>query len=421
MNVKISKSETKGSVVIPSSKSVAHRVLIATFLSGGNAEVSGNLKAGDVIATFNCLCNLGAKMQINDEKSLISVNGREEIKTASIDVRDSGSTLRFLLPVIATLGIKCKVCGTKRLSDRPIGELLSVLAQHGAEFLNHSLPLETGGSITGGDYVIDAGVSSQFITGLLLALPVLKSDSRIILKNEMVSSGYVDVTIRVLKKYGIKIEKTDYGFFVRGGQKYREIKNIAVEGDWSSACFMACLGAINGEITLKGLDLNSAQGDKIVVDVLEKIGADVRFDEDGSLTVRKSELNAIKFDAENYPDIVPVLSAALAFCNGVSEISGVERLRLKESDRISEIIRLHSEFGIKAEYSDGVLKIYGGKPKACLYRSPDDHRLAMSAAVMASCIQGESKITGAECVNKSYPDFFDQLKQSGGNVDVQSL
>lgn len=414
--IKMYPSRISGEVKIPSSKSVAHRELIAGFLSGQPFSIHGNFSSGDIDTTRRCLDALGGIFEVNEDNTKISLVGFKDVDVPILDARDSGSTLRFLLPVISALGVECKVIGTERLSLRPISELTSVLTANGGSYSSDKLPLTAKGHLHGGDYVIDASISSQFITGLLFALPLLKEDSRIIYKNSLVSSNYVDITLECLEKHGIKADKKDCGFEIKGNQCYKSRNELVIEGDWSSACFMACLGAVGGSVLLTGLNPNSSQGDRVIVDLLRKIGAKVEYTS-GGLYIQKNELKPIEFNAENYPDIVPVLAASLAFANGKSKIYGVDRLRIKESDRIAETIKLLACFGVKAEYSDNALVIYGGKVTGGIYHSPNDHRMAMSFAVLATGGIGESEIIGKECVKKSYADFFEQLAEIGGKYE----
>ncbi len=414
--IKIYPSKISGEVRIPSSKSVAHRELIAGFLSGQPFSIFGSFTSSDIDTTMHCLDSLGGCFEVNDDHTSISLVGYKDINKPLLDARDSGSTLRFLLPVVSALGVECSMIGTERLSLRPIGELLSVLTANGGNYSSNRLPLKVGGILHGGDYQIDAGISSQFITGLLFALPLLKENSRIIYKNPLVSSNYVDITLECLLRHGIQVKKESYGFNIKGNQSYISQKSLEIEGDWSSACFMACLGAVSGKVLLTGLNHNSTQGDRIIVEFLKRIGAKVEYTSKG-LCIQKDRIRPIEIDAENYPDIVPVLAATLAFADGKSIIHGVDRLRIKESDRIAEIIELLSCFGINAEYSDDTLVIYGGYVTGGVYHSPNDHRMAMSFALLAIGGNGESVIDGEECVKKSYANFFEELKKLGGKYE----
>lgn len=414
MQVELSKSETFGTVAVPSSKSFAHRLLIASFLSGERTEIFGSFDVGDIQTTANCLKSMGGEIELTKDR--IVINGKK-IKDCALNVLDSGSTLRFLLPIVSALGIVAKFVGTERLANRPISKLLDTLRENGGIFSSDALPIVSSGKLVGGDYVIDGSESSQYVTGLLLALPILDKSSNVIIKGKTVSSNYIDITLDVLKQFSIKVKKTQTGYFVEGGQKYVSPKTIRVEGDWSSACFFAVLGAINGEVTVENVNLNSVQGDKVVVDVLKKAGVSI-IESTDKFTVKKSVVKQFDFDAENYPDIVPILSVLASFSDGVCCFKNVSRLKEKESDRLSGIVEMLKKFSIKAEERNECLFVLGGKPESAEYDSPNDHRMTMSASVLAVTTRGISAINGAECVKKSYQEFFEHLKQIGGNVCI---
>lgn len=414
MQVEILPSKINGEVIIPSSKSVAHRAFISAYLSGQPCKVLGDFSQDDLKATLGVLENLGLKIEKIDG----GLNLRREsiVADCKLDARESGSTLRFILPVLSALGVKAEIYGSERLSNRPIGELLDVLKKNGASFSQNKLPLTISGKISAGVYEIDSSISSQYITGLILALSYLDGKSEIKLLGKTVSKDYIKITLDVLNDFGVNVKEIENGYEIDGG-KFNSPSEYQVEGDWSSACFFACLAALSGEVLLKGLKLDSRQGDKIVLEVLKEIGAKVEALPDG-IKVSKNELKAIEFDAENYPDFVPVLAVTLALCDGVSKIKNVSRLKDKESDRVFETVNLLKTFSINAYEKDDCIIIEGGKPIGAVYNSPNDHRLSMSASVLATVASGKSQILNAECVNKSYPSFFEHLKAVGGKVNV---
>ncbi len=413
MNVTIGQSKICGKVTPPSSKSVAHRALIAAFLSGGGCKIFGDLSANDISATMQSLRALGAEISEFDGGCDFGKIIKQE--RAKINVFESGSTLRFLLPLLPAIETKALVCGSERLANRPIGGLLKVLEAHGATFSDKKLPFEVGGKLIGGTFEIDGSTSSQYVTGLLLTLPILQAKSQVKVLGSVVSGGYIDLTLDVMRAFGVDVAKRNLTYFIDENATYRAPKTFFVESDWSAACFLLCLGALCGEVTVDGLNVDSRQGDKIVLDVLKNVGAAV--DVNGaSVTVKARELKSIEFDAENYPDFVPVLAALLACAKGRSRIFHVERLRDKESDRLGGVIELLKNFGISATYDGIAIEIQGGEPQSCVYHSPNDHRMAMSAAVLALRASGKSRILGAECVAKSYPNFFEHLKNIGGEI-----
>lgn len=395
--VKLRNSEMMGEVVIPPSKSAAHRALICSFLAGGG-DVSPIISSNDMKATT---------------QALRAIENDEEL----VDCIESGSTLRFLIPVVAALGKSVTFVGTGRLPERPIGDYLRLLPEHNVECESDGgLPLKINGKLTAGDYELAGNVSSQYITGLLLALPILEGDSRIILTTELQSKPYVDMTVKIMADYGVEALKTDYGYFVKGNQAYLK-RDYIVESDWSQAAFFLVAGAIAGEVTLKGLDLNSTQGDKAVVDILKRFGADIDVNED-YICSRKSDLTGIEIDATDIPDMVPSLAVAASYAKGQTVIKGAERLRLKESDRIESVVTNLKRMGVDvSETPDGMI-INGGCVHGASLDGYNDHRIVMSFAVAALNARGETEITDAMSINKSYPTFFEDYNSIGGRADV---
>ena len=343
MDVKVSRSEICGVVQIPPSKSVAHRKMIGAALAGCTLDMSEGGK--DMLATSRCLKGLTPfiKCKSKCDNSPNDRNGEPNRKDGGIcdceivsvlNAGESGSTLRFLLPVACALGANVVFDGEGRLKDRPLSGLIDTLTAHGAvieKIETAQLPLKVSGRLKAGEFKIDGSVSSQYVTGLLFALPLLDGDSNIVVEGELVSKSYVDITLGVLAEFGISVKATETGYFVKGNQRYKVPSDLSVEGDWSSAGFMLALGTLAGEVRLKGLNKNSLQGDKTVVDLLRRAGADI-VESDGDYIARKSELHAIDFDAKDCPDAVPIMETVLSFANGDSHISHVDRLRDKESD-----------------------------------------------------------------------------------------
>lgn len=430
MRLEVTQSYLRGDVVVPASKSIAHRALICAFLSGSEVELSGRLEGKDVIATSRCLLSLaqgtgcaeGAKRtfekvlsMLGEEENLLK---RDSDGTIILNASESGSTMRFLVSVVAALGVRVRFTGEGRLAQRPLKELIDTLNLHGADIEGDKLPITVRGRLCAGEYVIAGNISSQYITGLLMALPLLEGDSTIVIKDGIVSGGYIDITLSVLEKFGISIQKTDYGFYVRGGQKYIAPKTFAVEGDWSSAGFLLAAGALCGELSVQGLALASTQGDRVMLQLLQQAGACIVVDDCG-VSISKSKLRAIRFDASGCPDIVPIMSIVLANAVGTSVIENVDRLRDKESDRLAAVIAMLNAFDISCKYDDNTLYINGGIMRAAQLDSFNDHRMAMSSIVGAMCALGKSLVLDAECIAKSYPDFVDDICSVGGNICEQ--
>ena len=389
MIVNIEKNFLKGEINAILSKSYLHRIMICDYLAGNSVKIGNNSQ--DVFATKSCLDN---------------------IKTGNLDCGESGSTLRFMLPLCSAIGGEYSFTCHGRLAYRPNDELFNVLRENGI-FIEQTDKIHLKGKLKSGEYKIRGDISSQYISGLLMALPILDGDSFITLTSPLVSAPYVDITLEVLKGYGIKIEKYSSGFKVFGNQTYKG--ELFAEGDWSNGAFMLVAGAINGEILVKNLNLESVQADREIYNVLKSANATMRETKDG-IYVEKSNLNGFLLDAEDCPDIVPIASVLASFCKGVTEIKNISRLKIKESDRVLSTISMLSSFGIKAVEDNNRLIVYGGNPTAGVVDAFNDHRIAMSASVMASAILGKSKILGAECVNKSYPDFYEDIKSLGAII-----
>lgn len=419
MNVKLKPSSLNGTIKAISSKSQAHRILIASALSQEPTQINCNCFGEDILATAQCLRALGAEVEIKDE-AIIVTPVKNTPAQATLDCNESGSTLRFLLPVTAALGVKGTFTGSGRLPSRPIMPLRREMENFGVEFSEPwKFPIEISEKLVSGEYSMKGNVSSQFITGLLFALPLLEGDSTLRIIPPVESRSYIDMTLEVLKRFKIEISEKDNVFYIKGSQKYITPKEITVEGDWSNSAFFLVGGAIGGDVTVTGLNLSSLQGDKKIIDILKQMGAEVTADEN-AVNVKKAELHAVSIDASDIPDLVPVLSVAGAAAkSGLTVISNAERLRLKESDRLAAVSECLNNIGsVNAETDDGLViwtyeRISGGE-----VFSFNDHRIVMSMAVASLASQGEITIREAQAVSKSYPGFFEDFNKLGGKADV---
>ena len=394
MNVKIKKGKIGGIISAIPSKSYAHRISICNFLAGKNPKSGAEgVLSKDITATEDCLTRVMSGI-------------------STLDCGESGSTLRFLLPLLAVIGGKYVLIGHGKLMDRPNDQLFKVLNEHGVTTKKTDV-IEIDGKLTAGEYKIRGDISSQYVSGLLMALPTLSADSKVVLTTPLSSAPYVDITIQVLESFGVKIIKEDYGYYVKGNQKYSG--GILPEGDWSNAAFFLTLGAVAGDVTVTGLNTDSVQGDKRILDVLQLAGANVSVSED-QVRVKKSDLKGFTFDFEDCPDMVPIASVIAASAKGTSVIKNIERLRIKESDRVKTTMDMLNSFGIRSECDGKNLTVHGGRVISGVAESFNDHRIAMSAAVLATVADGESVINDAAAVNKSYPEFYKHLTKVGGRV-----
>lgn len=419
MDIRICPKELKGEVHAIASKSQAHRALICAAFADGASELVLNTSSKDIEATLTCLKALGMKSEKNGNRLKITPVELSNInQNTALNCGESGSTLRFLLPVAAAVCEKAWFTGEGRLPERPIAPLTEQMKQHGAEFSSDKLPLSVSKLKSGGRFLLPGNVSSQFASGLIMAAPLLKEEVRIEFECEPESLQYIEMTIEMVKNFGIEVRKSGNAYIIPAGQKYSAIKELKIEGDWSNAAFWLCAGALGGEISLIGLDISSAQGDKAIVDILKRMGADIEVGEN-TVSVRKSALKGCIIDARETPDLIPVLAAAAALSEGETRIIRAERLRIKESDRLKTttdmLLRLGADI---TELEDGLIirgkrRLKGGK----LF-GHNDHRIVMSAAVAAIGCEAQVIIEGAEAADKSYPGFFSDYSSLGGNTDV---
>ena len=420
-DVKFSPFVPNGTVHVPPSKSDVHRAIICAAMANGVSRISPVALSNDIKATIGCIKALGADAVL--ENNVLTVDGTNmyKNKTALLDCGESGSTLRFFIPIAAVGNINATFVGKGKLPQRPIGIFTEALPKAGTVCKTEGgLPLEIKGQLKSGIFEIPGNVSSQFITGLLLALPILEGDSEIVLTSPLESVGYIAMTIRTMKQFGVNIQATEKGWHIKGGQSYKTC-DYTTDGDWSQAAFFMVLGAVSGKVTVKGVAKDSTQGDKKCAEILARFGAKVT-QLDNEVTVEKGELKAITIDASQIPDLVPVLSVCAAFAEGTTKIINAERLRIKECDRLKATAELLNNLGGKVkELSDG-LEITGvSSLKGGNVNGYNDHRIVMSAAVCAARSDEDITATFAMSINKSYPDFYIDYNSIGGKANVLDL
>lgn len=408
MDIKITPSPISGSIEGIASKSFAHRALICACLAEGKSQIRINTTSADIEATVDCLRNLGAEIEKNGVAYSVTPIGALPEK-AKIDCGESGSTIRFLLPVICALGIKTEIHGSGRLPERPLSPLKEELIRMGAE-ISDAFPLNVSGKISAGEYTLRGDVSSQFVTGLLMALSYL-GGGKIKLLPPVQSRPYIDITLQVLRTFGADIKEENNTFYINKSPLAG--CDFTVEADWSNAAFPLCMGA---EVT--GLNPDSTQGDKAIIDVLKRMGADIT-QSGSSFKADVSSLHGCRIDASDIPDAVPVTAAIAATADGETVIFNGERLRIKESDRIQTTVSMiRSLGGDITETDDGM--IINGKPFLAGGETDsfNDHRIAMAAAVASLKCKGDVIIRNADAVNKSYPAFFEDFNKLGGKAHV---
>ncbi len=398
----------------PPSKSVYHRALICAALSGKKISISPLSVSHDVVATVSCLKAIGVNITTNDDGYI--VDGADFKSKATIDCKECGSTFRFMLPLCAALGIETKIIGSERLAERPIMPLASILINNGISLVfeekGKNLPLSIKGSLTGDRFEVPGNISSQYITGLMFAIAAMKKDAVIYITENIESAPYIDVTVNVMRSFGFNIDKKNEREYHISAQRNEAPNSYVVEGDFSNGAFWLCAAAIsdkNSRTTCKGINFTSKQGDKKIVDILGIFGADVTFS-DNDISVKHNTLHGIDINASDIPDLVPILSVVASVAKGKTTISGIKRLKIKESNRILSTVTMIKSLGGKIEYDDNNIYIEGREfLDGGTVDSFNDHRIAMSAAIASLVCEKNVTILGAEAVNKSYPEFFDDF------------
>ncbi len=393
----INPSRAKGRITAPPSKSMAHRHLICAALAEGRSAVENIDLSEDIKATINCIGQLGCEATVRDHGIEVTGSGRVSDRPV-FRCNESGSTLRFFIPIALVLCGRARFEGTETLMARPLSVYEDICRDQGIDFRRNDGLVEVEGRLFPADFKIPGNISSQFITGLLFALPLLGDDSTIELTESVESRPYIDMTIQVLGEFGIKVEWLNgRKLFIKGGQSYKACDST-VEGDYSNAAFLEAFNTIGGEVEVRGLNPNSLQGDNVYRDLFREIGN-----------------GFCEIDISDCPDLGPVLMAVAALHEG-ARFTGTGRLRIKESDRGSTMCRELSKFGVPTEMDGNTITV----KRSAIHRpdgsvdSHNDHRIAMSMAIMLSVTGG--RLDGAGAVRKSYPGFFDDIRKLGISI-----
>lgn len=414
MNVTVTPSVTGGSIKAIASKSVAHRIAICAAFAKGQTRILCEETNEDIDATVRCLSSLGAEIKREGEYFCVTPV-RELRRGAVLDCGESGSTMRFLVPVAAMLGADASFLMSGRLPKRPLSPLREELERCGMRFSEEgSNPLICKGSVNETEFSIRGDVSSQFVSGLLFALAVSGRSGRLHIIGELMSAPYVDITEDTLRSFGVEVLRTDDGYEINAEGGLISPSEIRVEGDWSNAAFPLALGAMGkNAVTVTCLDKNSRQGDIAVLNVLSEMGARIEWTGE-AVTVYPSKLKGTEIDASQIPDLVPILSVAASVAEGETVIYNAERLRIKESDRLFAVREVLCRLGARVEERADGLRIVGvPQLSGGEISSFRDHRIAMSAAVASvRCLQPVT-VKGAEAVAKSYPAFFEDMGSIG--------
>lgn len=421
MNVTIHPKKLKGIVSIPPSKSLSHRAIIAASLAKGESVISNVMLSKDILATIAGMEALGAKIQIDG--TTLKITGTTIIRNGDcIDANESGSTLRFLIPIALVNPEPIQFIGRNQLVKRPLDSYFKIFEQLGIQYTHPKdfyLPLETKGGLTSGVFEVQGNISSQFITGLLFALPLLKGDSVIKVIGQLESKGYVDLTLDILSKFGIEVQHQEYQtFYIKGEQQYKAY-DYTIEGDYSQTAFFLIAGAMGADIKLSGMNPSSHQGDKKIVDDIASMQGNIQYKEE-LLYCLPSHTVGSTIDFAQTPDLGPALAVLASVSEGISTFIHVSRLRIKECDRVSSMKEELERLGAKIEETPDTMVIYGvSKLHGGIVDSHNDHRVAMALAMASLKMDEDLKILNAECVSKSYPNFWEVFESLGGEVTYE--
>lgn len=407
-----------GTVIAPKSKSEAHRFLIMAALADKMVCTESFAFCEDVEATASCIREIGSK--IDYKNGLIKIFPNISGNPVDINCKNSASTFRFIMPVIAALGINAKVSADIDLRRRLNYTLYKILCEHGFLISSPNFPLYCGKKMHGGEYLIDSSMPSQDVTGLLIALPLLPENSTITVTEKAISKPYyISLTIDMLKKFGIEIENHGTTFYIRGNQEYISPGNLSIGGDWSLSAAWLCAGALSEKgITVQGLDVTSVQDDKKILEYIKQFGAEITY-VDEYVSIRGKERKSFNVDVSLTPDLFPVLAVLASVAKGSSLFYNIKNLRINETNRLNTTVQMLIRLGASVKITGDSLEITG-KPflDGGAVTSSGDHRIAMAAAIAAQVCNNKVLLNGADAVKKSYPYFYRDYRKLGGEVYV---
>ena len=420
MNVTIKPNKLSGTIQIPPSKSLSHRAIIAAALAEGESIISNVLYSKDILATIDAMRACGAEIKEYSDHLVIHGSKVKRVKSM-INANESGSTIRFMIPIALVCDEEIEFRGENHLVKRPLDTFLEIFDEQGIQYARGEdyLPLKVYSGLKCGTFEVRGDISSQFITGLLYALPLLDGDSKIVITTNLESKGYIDLTLDMLKKFGIEIENKEYKeFIIKGNQSYKPY-NYTIEGDFSQSAFFLVADALGADIKLSCMNMDSHQGDKKILLDMEDFGSNIIFEND-LLSLENKALHGATIDFSQSPDLGPALTVLAALAEGESNFINAGRLRIKECDRITAMRIELEKMGAKIiEHKDG-MTIYGVKElHGAIIDSHNDHRVAMAIAMASLKTKGDIKILNAGCVSKSFPNFFSVFESLGGIVSYE--
>ncbi len=424
---RLSYSLISGRLTAPASKSVMIRAVAAGALAEGTSVLLNPSYCDDTLAALDIIKVLGAEVEKLSDRILIkgiglrgehgghNRPGGEDI--LSLNCGESGLSLRMFSSVASLFDKNTRLSGKASLMKRPLGDLAGPLEKMGVEVKTNKgfLPVEVKGPMQGGEISLDGSLSSQFLTGLLMSLPLTGNDS-LVEVDKLKSKPYIDLSLELMRDFGVYAENDNYKHFTIPGRQHYQAREYFIEGDWSGAALLLVAAAVAGRVELTGLRQDSSQADKAIIEALKLAGANVEMSDEICI-VERAGLNAFEFDISECPDLAPPLVSLAANCKGISILSGTSRLAVKESNRSAALKEEFARMGVDIELGEDVMKIKGSEIRAARVYSHNDHRIAMAAAVAALNSSGEISIDASECVAKSYPAFFDDIKSLGGRVE----
>lgn len=421
MKLTIYPSKLSGYVNIVSSKSLSHRYMIAASLATGKSKINNVLNSKDLEATINILKNFNVNIKNNNNDYIIDAN-KLSYPTNHLDAYESGSTLRFFIPIAWLFDKIITFTGSPLLGQRPLNVYEDIALNNNYVFkkTNNNFPIEVKGPLKPGKYIVDGSISSQFITGLLFALPLLNGDSQIVIKNKLASKNYIDLTLQTLKDADINIKYHNNIFDIKGNQSYKPL-TINIEGDYSQAAFFIVASILhNTKITITNLNENSLQGDKEILNIIKQMNVKYSF-ENTTLTIypHNNNLTTTDIDLFNIPDLGPILIVLATYLNGTTKFYNVSRLITKESNRLDAMITNLKQQNIKFELKNDTLLVHGTNNFIGnqTFNTYNDHRIAMALAIYGSKCLNPITLNDYTVVNKSYPNFFEHFKLIGGKTN----
>ncbi len=421
MRVRITPSTLSGNISIPSSKSMAHRAIICASLANGKSVVSNITYSKDIEATLSCMESLGAKIQKLETSCIIEgTDIFSQIGNRICDCNESGSTLRFLIPMASCIQGRVTFLGQGRLLERPMDVYEKIFKEQNLFFKQTKEQLEVKGPLSFQEYELRGDISSQFISGLLFILPLLKGDSKLSILPPFESKSYVDLTISMLKEFGIRILEIDETTYYVPGHQIYQAKDVCVEGDFSQMAFFACASCLNHEINCLNMNLDSLQGDKAILSILEKAGC--TFKNENGITVSTIRPIGQTIDVSNCPDLGPILCVLAAYSKKETKIINAARLRMKESDRIEAMECELKKWNVDIQSEEDSITIQGKdsyfQKEVVHIHGHNDHRIVMAMTIFGLCANSISIIEDAQAISKSYPSFFDDIQRLGGKVEI---